>query len=126
MVTVVYLVILPCVIALLLAALLFPFWKVWRRLQTHHPDIWNAAGPFRVADMLASPGLAGLFILVLSKMNRDPDLRARDPDIVRWVAACIEVLRFLPKGLWAQVMAGLVALYLLHRVAAGLAQALAG
>lgn len=117
----VYIVALPFVMALFLALPLFPFWKVWTRMRSHHPEIWRAAGPFEVGDMIRSPGLVGIFVSVLMKMNRDADLRQKDPVIAGWTAATIEVLRFIPKGLAGQAVAGLVFFYATHRLARALA-----
>jgi hypothetical protein len=94
---IVYIVISLFVTALLLAVLLFPFWKVWARIKTHHPDIWRSAGPFEPEQMLASPGLAGIFTDVVVRMNRDKALQAADPYLAKWVRVCIEEMRLLPR-----------------------------
>lgn len=97
------------VTALLLALLLFPFWKVWRRLRDHHPDIWQSAGPFAVRDMLRSWGLAGIFIDVIVKINRDKDRQAQDPTLAKWVRACVELIRMFPRTWGARI--GTLALF---------------
>ena len=50
---VVYIVTTVFVMVLLLSIPLFPFWKVWGRMKTHHPEIWQSAGPFEPNDMIA-------------------------------------------------------------------------
>ena len=75
---IVYIVVVAFVTALLLSIPLFPFWKVWQRIKSHHPDIWRSAGPFEVMSMIASPGLAGIFIDVLIRMENDKDLLSRE------------------------------------------------
>ncbi|MDE2336508.1 MAG: hypothetical protein KGL10_04290 [Alphaproteobacteria bacterium] len=89
--------------ALLLSVPLFPFWKVWRRLRDHHPDIWRAAGPFAPRDMLRSPGLVGIFTDVIVKINRDKARQAQDPELARWVRACVELIRLFPRTWGARI-----------------------
>ncbi len=100
---VVYIVVVPFVIALLLGAILFPFWKVLDRMKTHHQDIWQSAGPFELDSMIRSPGLAGIFITVLTKMNRDKELQAKDPLLAKWVRGCIEVIQMVPRTISGRI-----------------------
>src|SRR3954469_23195716 len=83
-VSILYIVVVVFVIALLLSIPLFPFWKVWKRLQTHHPDIWASAGPFDVVSMITSPGLVGIFASVLIRLETDKDRHAKDPPLAKW------------------------------------------
>jgi hypothetical protein len=108
---VVYIVVAAFVITLLLSFPLFPFWKVWKRLQTHHPDIWQSAGPFKLADMIASPGLAGIFIDVLIRMENDKALQTRDPEMGKWCRVSMELMRLLPKTFPAQIGYSIIFLY---------------
>lgn len=117
---VVYIVVLACVMVLLLSALLFPFWKVWARLKNNHPDIWAAAGPFRLRDMLGSPGLLQIFFKVLTKINTDTDLKQRDPELARWSVASVEMVRVMPRSFGPQAVLALLFLYLAHRIASAL------
>ena len=107
---VVYIVTTVFVMVLLLSIPLFPFWKVWERMKTHHPDIWQSAGPFEPGDMIASPGLLGIFLQVIVRMENDKALFERDPVIVKWVRISMEIVRMLPRTLMSQ--AGYFALFL--------------
>ena len=111
---VVYIVIGAFVMLLLLSVPLFPFWKVWQRLQTHHPDIWKSAGPFEIRDMLASPDLIGIFIKVLVRMEVDTALKERDPVIVKWARASMELVRMLPRTFPARLGYFIIFLYLTY------------
>jgi len=110
--SILYIVVVPFVIALLLSIPLFPFWKVWKRLQTHHPDIWKAAGPFDVFSMVRSPGLASIFTDVLVRIENDKDRHAQDPDLAKWTHICIELMRMAPRTVAAQAISLLVFFYL--------------
>ncbi len=109
------------VTALLLAALLFPFWKVWRRLSSHHPDIWQAAGPFEARDMIRSPGLIGIFIDVTVKINRDRERQAQDPVLAKWVRASVEIIRMFPRTWGARILTLIVFFYLVAEITKRLA-----
>jgi len=100
---VVYIVIVTFVIALLLSIPLFPFWKVWQRIKTHHPDIWRSAGPFELMSMVASPGLIGIFLSVVIRMETDKDLQSRDPVLGKWVRWAMEIVRMMPRTFMSQV-----------------------
>ena len=108
---VVYIVVAVFVIALLLSIPLFPFWKVWSRIKSHHQNIWLSAGPFEVMSMIASPGLAGIFIDVLIRMETDKELQARDPVLGKWVRMSMELLRMMPKTFLSQLGYFLLFLY---------------
>jgi hypothetical protein len=94
---VVYIVVAAFVMVLLLSIPLFPFWKVWQRMKTHHPDIWQSAGPFEPRDMIASPGLAGIFLQVVIKMVNDKALLERDPEIVKWCRGAMVIVDMVPR-----------------------------
>jgi hypothetical protein len=111
--TAVYLVIGIFVTALLLCAPLFPFWKVWARIRSHHPDIWRSAGPFDLGTLAASPGMINIFLSVVMKMNTDKALLAQDPELARWVRVSVEMLRLVPRSLQARIVFGLIFAYLL-------------
>jgi len=113
---VVYIVVAAFVMVLLLSVPLFPFWKVWARLKTHHPDIWQSAGPFEPRDMIASPGLIGIFLQVLVRMSNDKDLLARDPALIKWVRIAMEVVHLIPRTLLARIGYLIVFLYLTYSV----------
>ena len=108
---IVYIVVVAFVIALLLSIPLFPFWKVWHRIKTHHPDIWRSAGPFDLASLVASPGLIGIFINVLIRMENDKELQRRDPVIGLWCRVSMEIVRMMPRTIVAQIGCFLVFLY---------------
>jgi hypothetical protein len=109
--SILYIVVVPFVIALLLSIPLYPFWKVWKRLQTHHQDIWMAAGPFDVFSMVRSPALAGIFTDVLVRIENDKDRHAKDPDLAKWTHVCIELIRMAPRTFIAQITCFLVFFY---------------
>jgi hypothetical protein len=113
---VVYIVVAIFVMVLLLSIPLFPFWKVWMRMQTHHRDIWQSAGPFDPRDMIRSPGLIGIFIQVLMRMETDKDLLARDPTLIRWVRISMEILRVIPLSIPARIGYLIVFLYFAYRL----------
>ncbi len=118
---VVYIFIAVFVTALLLAGLLFPFWKVWKRIRDHHRDIWQAAGPFEVRDMLRSTGLAGIFIDVIVKINRDKARQEKDPALAQWVRACIEIIRMAPRTWGMRIIYLIVFIYIVVEITKRLA-----
>ena len=108
---VVYIVTTVFVMVLLLSIPLFPFWKVWGRMKTHHPEIWQSAGPFEPNDMIASPGLLGIFLQVVVRMENDKALLERDPVIIKWVRVSMEVVRMVPRTLVSRVCCFAIFLY---------------
>ncbi len=118
---VVYIFIAVFVTALLLAGLFFPFWKVWMRIRYHHPDIWQAAGPFEVRDMLRSTGLAGIFIDVIVKINRDKVRQKMDPTLAKWVRACVEMIRMAPRTWGMRFLYLIVFIYIVAEITKRLA-----
>ena len=62
-------------------------------------------------SMIASPGLAGIFIDVLIRMENDKELQARDPYLGRWVRTAMEVLRMMPRTFLSQIGYFLIFLY---------------
>ena len=108
---VVFIVVVAFVTALLLSIPLLPFWKVWQRIKFHHPDIWRSAGPFELMSMIASPGLAGIFINVLIRMENDKVLLSRDPVLKKWVHISMELVRMMPRTFMAQIGCFFVFLY---------------
>lgn len=109
--SILYIVVVAFVTALLLSLPLFPFWKVWKRLQTHHQDIWAAAGPFDVFSMVRSPGLISIFTNVLVRIENDKDRHAKDPDLAKWTHVCIELMRLMPRSFVSQVVCFLIFFY---------------
>lgn len=101
---IVYIVVAAFVMVLLLSIPLFPFWKVWQRMKSHHPDIWKSAGPFEPQDMIRSPGLIDIFLQVVIKMEHDKALRERDPLIVKWAGVAMEVVRLLPRTTFSRII----------------------
>lgn len=97
---IVYIVVAAFVMVLLLSIPLFPFWKVWRRIKTHHPAIWTSAGPFEPRDMISSPGLIGIFLQVIIRMEADKALLSADPVIAKWCHLAMDVVRHVPRT-WA-------------------------
>jgi hypothetical protein len=104
------------VTALLLSILLTPFWKTGQRIKTHHPDIWRSAGPFDPASLIASPGLIGIFINVLIRMENDKELLGRDPTLGKWCRFSMELLRLLPRTLPSRVGTCIIFIYLINKL----------
>ncbi|MFH1158345.1 MAG: hypothetical protein V1721_05615 [Pseudomonadota bacterium] len=91
------------VIVLLLSLPLFPFWKVWERLKTHHQDIWNARGPFDLLSLVAMPACLGSFLEVMDMAEKDEALKRHDPYLVKWCAMAREVRELIPQSFPGQV-----------------------
>jgi hypothetical protein len=108
---IVYIVVTAFVMVLLLSVPLFPFWKVWQRMKSHHPDIWQSAGPFEPQDMIKSPGLAGIFVQVIIRMVNDKALLDRDPVIVKWCRVAMEVVHMMPRTWPSRITYLIVFLY---------------
>jgi hypothetical protein len=113
---IVYIAVAVFVMTLLLAIPLFPFWKVWARLKTQHPDIWQSAGPFQPADMLRSHGLISIFIQVVIRISTDTALQQRDPLLVKWSRMSVEVMRLMPRTLASQAAYVIIFVYLAYRL----------
>lgn len=107
----VYLVTVVFVIALLLSIPLFPFWKVWGRLKTHHPDVWSAKGPFDISSLLTAPALLDDFLGIIEAATNDDPLKKRDPELVKWCNMAQGIRAMGPKSFPAQVGYFLIFLY---------------
>ncbi|HRI76652.1 MAG: hypothetical protein H3C49_06615 [Alphaproteobacteria bacterium] len=101
-----------CVVVgcVLLTPLVLPFWKVWARLKSHHPDIWHGKGPFDVVTLLAHGYVVKNFFEIIALAEHDEELKARDGELVKWARVSREMLRLLPQGFMGQV--GCVILFL--------------
>ena len=108
---VVYIVAAAFVMVLLLSIPLFPFWKVWKRIKTDHTDIWKSAGPFEPRDMIASPGLIGIFLQVVIRMSRDKALLGTDPVLGKWCHVAMDVIEHVPRTWSARLGTLIVFLY---------------
>lgn len=99
----VYIVILLLVSGLLLSIPLFPFWKVWRRLKTHHPKRWAEKGPFDLRNMMAHPSVFAAFLEIVKTYATDPQVGKRDPVLAQWTKWAQEVLHMAPRSFLAQI-----------------------
>lgn len=108
---IVYIVILLLVTGLLLGIPFFPFWKVWRRLATHHPKRWAESGPFDLRTMMAHPSVISAFMDIVRTYETDPAVKKRDPVLVKWARWSREVLHMAPRSFLAQIGYALVFIY---------------
>ena len=95
--SVVYIVIVVFVTALLLSPLLFPFWKVWSRLKSRHPDIL--------------PSGIDTFMDFINAAKDNAALRKKDLKLFQWCQTSQQILKMLPKSFVGQVAAFFVFLY---------------
>ncbi|MFN7113705.1 MAG: hypothetical protein ACK4PK_05025 [Alphaproteobacteria bacterium] len=91
------------VACLLLTPAILPFWKVWRRLKTHHQDIWQAKGPFDPITLMAHGYVVKNFFEIINLADRDEALMERDPELVKWTRVAREMMRILPHSFWGQI-----------------------
>lgn len=108
---IVYIVILLLVTALLLSIPLFPFWKVWRRLKSHHPKRWAEQGPFDLHSMMAHPAIISTLMDIIKTYETDPAIKKRDPVLIKWTKWAREVLEMVPKSFLTQIGYALVFIY---------------
>lgn len=111
MYSLIYMIVTMAVICLLLALPLFPFWKVWKRLKSHHPDLWAGKGPFDVLTMISGTGAVGEFLEIVALAEKDEELIKRDPELIKWTRFSREVLRMLPRSFMAQIGYALIFMY---------------
>lgn len=90
------------VIVLLLSLPLFPFWKVWERLKTHHQGIWNAKGPFYILNFVATPRCINSFLEVIDTAKKDKALKQNDPYLIKWCVMAHEVRGLIPRSFLGQ------------------------
>lgn len=93
---------------LLLTPVVLPFWKVWSRLKSHHPAIWQSRGPFDPVTMMAHPYVVSNFLEIIALAEHDETLKAHDPILVKWTHVAREMLRMLPRSLIGQTLAVLL------------------
>ncbi len=98
-----YIVIMFFVTGLLIWLPVFPFWKVWKRLKTHHPDLWAAKGPFDIRTMTAHPETFSGFLEIINLAEKDETLVKKDPELVKWARGAREILKMAPNGFMGQV-----------------------
>ncbi len=88
---------------ILLAPFVLPFWKVWARLKSHHPDIWHAKGPFDPVTMMAHGYVVSNFFEIIALAEHDEVLKERDAVLVKWARVSREMMQLLPKSFIGQV-----------------------
>jgi len=91
------------VACLLVTPAILPFWKVWYRLKTHHPDIWQAKGPFDPVTMMAHGYVVKNFFEIINLADRDETLATRDPDLIKWARVAREMRQLLPHSFFGQI-----------------------
>ena len=92
------------VIALLLSIPLLPFWKIWKRLKTHHPEIWNVKGPFDPLSLMATPMCFDNFLETINMVESDKEIKRSDPYLVKWCVVALEVRDLIPKSFCGQAI----------------------
>ncbi len=107
----IYILVVICVICLLLAIPLYPFWKVRARLKSHHPDIWAAKGPFDMLTLMAHGSAVREFLEIITLAEKDEELKKRDPELVKWAGLGREIMRMLPRSFLGQLGYVLVFMY---------------
>lgn len=108
---VVYIFVVFLVTCFLLCLPLFPFWKVWKRIKDHHPDLWDSKGPFTPRAMLADTYLMRSFFDIITLADRDEVLVARDPELIKWTRVAREVWKVMPRSFGAQIFTFILFLY---------------
>jgi hypothetical protein len=102
--TIAYIFVIALVIGLLLSIIFFPFWKVWKRVKDHHPDLWASKGPFDVVNMLTGTGVVRSFLDIVALADKDDNLLKGDPELIKWTRMSREVWRMAPKGFGMQIV----------------------
>ena len=108
---IVYIVVAIFVISLLAAIPLFPFWKVWARLKSHHGDLWMAKGPFDLWNMTAHPDVVRSFLDIVALADKDEILKERDPELIKWTRMSREIWRMAPTSFLGQIGYTLIFIY---------------
>lgn len=109
--TILYIFVAACVMTLFIGLPLFPFWKVWKRLKTHHLDLWMAKGPFDLWNLTSHPELVRGFLDIVALADQDETLRNNDPYLVKWTKISREVWKMMPRSFMGQLGVALVFLY---------------
>lgn len=109
--TILYIFVAACVMTLFIGLPLFPFWKVWKRLKTHHLDLWMAKGPFDLWNLTSHPELVRGFLDIVALADQDETLRNNDPYLVKWTKIAREVWKMMPRSFMSQLGVALVFLY---------------
>lgn len=106
-----YIVITILVMVLLVGLPLFPFCKVWKRIKTHHQDLWVSKGPFGIVDLMAHPEYVRGFLDIVALADKDETLMKQDPELVKWCRISREVWKMMPKSFIGQVFLVFLFLY---------------
>ena len=109
--TILYIFVAACVMTLFIGLPLFPFWKVWKRLKTHHLDLWMAKGPFDLWNLTSHPELVRGFLDIVALADKDENLMKADPYLVKWTKIAREVWKMMPRSFMGQLGVALVFLY---------------
>ncbi|MDI1228528.1 MAG: hypothetical protein PSY14_12670 [bacterium] len=109
--TILYIFVAACVMTLFMGLPLFPFWKVWQRLKTHHWDLWMAKGPFDIWNLTSHPELVRGFLDIVALADKDETLIKSDPYLVKWTKIAREVWKMMPRSFMGQLGVALVFLY---------------
>lgn len=109
--TILYIFVAACVMTLFIALPLLPFWKVWKRLKTHHLDLWMAKGPFDLWNLTSHPELVRGFLDIVALADQDETLRNADPYLIKWTKISREVWKMMPRSFMGQLGMALVFLY---------------
>lgn len=101
---------------LILTPVVLPFWKVWARLKSHHPDLWHGKGPFDPVTMLAHSYVVKNFFEIIRTSETSEEMKAKDPYLAKWAHTSCEMSRMLPKGFFKQVLAVMIFMALVYAI----------
>jgi hypothetical protein len=107
----VYIFVVFLVTSLLLALPLFPFWKTWKRVKDHHPDLWASKGPFDFMNLITHSELVRSFMDIVALADRDEELVKRDPELIKWTRLSREVWKMAPRSFGMQILYFFIFLY---------------
>lgn len=108
---IVYILVVLLVISLLMAPAFFPFWKTWKRIKNHHPDLWASKGPFDFMNLITNSGVVRSFMDIVALADRDEELVKRDPELIKWTRLSREVWKMAPRSFGSQVLYFFIFLY---------------
>lgn len=116
MLNIIHIFIAVLVACLILTPFLLPFCKVWQRLRTHHRDIWESKGPFDPVTMMAHGYVVKNFFEIVKTAEKNEELAARDPELVKWTRVAREMTKILPGGMMGQVGAIILVFIMVYAI----------
>ncbi|TVQ82140.1 MAG: hypothetical protein EA357_10845 [Micavibrio sp.] len=89
--------------ALMAGIAVWPFYSLWRRLRTHHRDVWIGMGPFEIIDLVTMRRAQRNFLRIIRKADMQDTLKQRDPVLVKRAQLCRWIISFFPETVFGQI-----------------------